>query len=103
MDRILRAALPSALLIVSSCHRADAPSAMARDLSFGASAHVPDEGKHACALYGAGQVMCWGSRNGFGQLGNGTTAPQHSAVLVRGVGNATAVAVGDGFSCARLA
>jgi alpha-tubulin suppressor-like RCC1 family protein len=104
MNPILPATSVSALLLLSSCHGADAPYApAARFLSVADTVRVPSEGKHACALYGAGRVMCWGSSNAFGQLGNGTTAPQHSAVLVSGVENATSVSAGDGFSCARLA
>ena len=55
---------------------------------------------HSCALTGAGAVACWGS-NLFGQVGPGCareSCPQ--PVVVTGLGLASAIAAGDGFSCA---
>jgi len=39
---------------------------------------------HACALSQVGAIYCWGA-NGFGQLGNGTTANSTMAVAVSGL------------------
>jgi alpha-tubulin suppressor-like RCC1 family protein len=64
-----------------------------------------------CALVGAGGVDCWGS-NVYGQLGDGTSRGPQSCngdpcsstpVAVRGIAGASAIAVGDGESCALLA
>ena len=55
---------------------------------------------HSCALIQTGAVACWGS-NELGQLGTGCSrdsCPQ--PVGVPGFGPASAVAAGDGFSCA---
>lgn len=56
---------------------------------------------HACAVV-SGAVRCWGG-NAHGQLGNGTKVGSTKPVTVSGVGTATSVATGDGFSCALLA
>ncbi len=58
---------------------------------------------HTCAAIAAGGVKCWG-RNADGQLGNGVTGPDvPTPVDVVGLPAASsAVAAGDGHSCARL-
>jgi alpha-tubulin suppressor-like RCC1 family protein len=58
---------------------------------------------HTCALTSRGGVKCWGW-NKYGEVGIGTTngpvsSPQDVLRLRR---NATAVATGDGHSCARI-
>ena len=67
---------------------------------------------HSCALIGAtGAVKCWG-HNGFGQLGNGTTATATSAVTVSAIPDddphahpphkALAISAGQSHTCAVL-
>jgi alpha-tubulin suppressor-like RCC1 family protein len=68
-------------------------------------AGAPDlaaRGSAACALGAGGTVQCWGS-NTYGALGDGTTVTRTAPVSVRGLRNATAVAVGSGHACALLA
>ncbi|TAK24799.1 MAG: hypothetical protein EPO40_23820 [Myxococcaceae bacterium] len=58
---------------------------------------------HTCARLADGSVRCWG-RNGHGQLGDGTTSVNRlTPVAVVGVNNATGIAAGDRYTCARLA
>ena len=52
----------------------------------------------SCAVSN-GSVWCWG-KNSSGQLGNGTTADSPTPVTVPGIGGASAVGVGDGYTCA---
>ncbi|MFK7985214.1 MAG: RCC1 domain-containing protein [Sandaracinaceae bacterium] len=52
---------------------------------------------HMCARGGAGEIVCWGF-NGFGALGNGTTAS--SEPVVQAGRNATRVVAGDMLTCA---
>lgn len=63
-----------------------------------------DSGNNSvCAVLSSGKVDCWGA-NGFGQLGNGTTAESHVPVAVLGLSGVMAVA-GDfngGSFCAVL-
>jgi len=54
---------------------------------------------HMLALKPDGTVLAWGS-NGYGQLGNGSTAPVTGPVRVTGLTNATQVAAGGEFSLA---
>lgn len=51
-----------------------------------------------CVLTSTGGVMCWG--NGHGELNTGTWALAASPTTVDIGGTATAIAAGDGFSCA---
>ena len=54
---------------------------------------------HVLALKPDGTVLAWGS-NGYGQLGDGGTAPATGPVQVTGLTNATQVAAGGEFSLA---
>ncbi|MDQ3036594.1 MAG: hypothetical protein M3Y87_29650 [Myxococcota bacterium] len=54
---------------------------------------------HACARLVSGRVACWGW-NFVGQLGDGTRDDARAPVLVDGIGDATAIAVGMHHSCA---
>lgn len=59
-------------------------------------------GQHTCALTGSGRVFCWGD-NLYGQLGDGTTTGRTTAVEVQGLpAAATAIALGQDFTCALL-
>ncbi|HHM04491.1 MAG TPA: hypothetical protein ENJ19_01950, partial [Gammaproteobacteria bacterium] len=58
--------------------------------------------EHTLALDEAGLVWSWGD-NSYGQLGDGTTAPRHSPMLVAGLGPAVAVAAGARHSLALTA
>jgi len=59
-----------------------------------------EQGGHACALAASGHVYCWGS-NGFGQLGGGSSGGQaNEPVSVAVIDDATALALGDSFTCA---
>lgn len=53
---------------------------------------------HACALNGAGSVLCWG-RNQQGQLGRGNTLDSPQAFPVLGV-VASTIGAGDSHTCA---
>jgi alpha-tubulin suppressor-like RCC1 family protein len=60
---------------------------------------------HACVLRADETVACWGSDQ-FGQLGDGNQGDAvHSAapVIARGLSGAQGIAIGDGYTCARLA
>lgn len=55
----------------------------------------------ACAIRHSERVMCWGSRNDRGQLGDGTTMPSPVPVAVPGVEVAFDLVLGASFACAR--
>ena len=50
-------------------------------------------GFHTCALLNSGAVRCWGD-NGYGQLGDGTPTQRRTPVSVRGITDASAIALG---------
>jgi len=55
---------------------------------------------HACAITGAGAVVCWGS-NSDGQLGDGTQTDRHVPVQVSALTSGVkAVSAGGFYSCA---
>ncbi|MCS6772918.1 MAG: hypothetical protein NZ693_02260 [Thermoflexales bacterium] len=55
---------------------------------------------HTCAIKVGGALFCWG-RNGFGQIGDGTTITATTPVAVQGMGSGVrTVAGGEGFTCA---
>jgi len=57
---------------------------------------------HTCALTPGGSVECWG-RNGYGQLGDGTTTAAYSPVMVSGIPyEASDVSAGLDYTCAAL-
>jgi len=63
-------------------------------------ASVSAGGDHSCARLNTGSVQCWGS-NGFGQLGNGTTARRSEGVVtVIGLTDAISVSAGSSHTCA---
>lgn len=56
---------------------------------------------HSCAVLSDGTVKCWGD-NGYGQIGNGSTADAHTPVPVSGIHDAIVVAGGRNHTCALL-
>ena len=59
-------------------------------------------GRHNCALLDSGAVQCWGF-NGYGQLGDGTSANHPAPYDVYGLSSGVvAIAAGDYHTCALL-
>jgi alpha-tubulin suppressor-like RCC1 family protein len=52
-----------------------------------------------CAIATGGEVRCWG-RDKAGELGDGGGSDRSKGVIVRGVENATAIALASQFACA---
>ena len=62
---------------------------------------LASSGQHSLFLARDGAIWALGRENNYGQLGDGTTAPQTAApVRVRGLGPATIIGVGSGHSLA---
>jgi alpha-tubulin suppressor-like RCC1 family protein len=62
---------------------------------------VSTSGDGTCVVSDGHTVLCWG-RNGFGQLGDGTTTSSSAPIAVSGIMTAVAVAVGGDSTCALL-
>jgi alpha-tubulin suppressor-like RCC1 family protein len=60
---------------------------------------VSDGDSHSCAVISNGTVKCWGW-NGYGQLGDSTTANKSAPTTVTGLTGATQVSAGFIHSCA---
>ena len=58
-------------------------------------------GGQTCVLLSTGHIDCWG-RNGYGQLGDGSTEDSDVPVEVLGISEATQVSAGGDFTCALL-
>lgn len=88
----------SRLLRMSGLHAA------ARGLAISASGY--DRGgfyePSACALASDSTVECWGERNHYGQLGDGTTFPHPIPLPVVGLTDVRQIAAGREHFCARL-
>ena len=72
------------------------------DFSFGV---ISTGDSHACAIVAGGTVKCWGA-NDNGQLGDGTTNPQSSAISVLGItpaNPAVSIDAGSSHTCVILA
>lgn len=55
-----------------------------------------------CGITSDGSVYCWG-RNGYGQLGNGTTSgDSYVPVQAIGISSATQIALGNSYACALI-
>jgi alpha-tubulin suppressor-like RCC1 family protein len=55
---------------------------------------------HACGIRADASVVCWGY-NGYGQIGDGTTANRSSPVVVLGLTDAVDIVAGGNHTCAR--
>ncbi len=67
-----------------------------------AAAQVAVGGSTACAVLVGGTVQCWGD-DSYGQLGDGSNAPQLVPRAVPGLTSVVEVDVGDAHACARKA
>src|SRR5262245_59603548 len=74
---------------------------MREALSSSSNSSIATGAQHACVIFAGGKVLCWGD-NRYGQLGNGTTAPQFAPVLVSGITTAATLSAGTGHTCAML-
>jgi len=77
------------------------PVAVSGGLAFAAVSAgdaVDAGGQHTCGITRAGAAYCWGY-NGFGALGNGTTANSTTPVAVSGGLTFVAVSAGGGHTC----
>jgi alpha-tubulin suppressor-like RCC1 family protein len=57
---------------------------------------------HACGLNARGDAYCWG-QNGYGQLGDGTTAERATPVCARGGHRFRQLSAGSGYTCGATA
>lgn len=90
----------AAILLIAAC-TGDDPSVTTatRAIEVAPSDTIGTGARFTCAVVGAGSVRCWG-RNLDGQLGNGTTSMSTTPVVVTGIDDAVAVAVGWSHACA---
>jgi hypothetical protein len=59
-----------------------------------------DDDNWGCVLLKNGTVQCFGTTNGNGQLGNGTTTPSTTPVQVTGLTSVMQICAGFGHACA---
>ena len=98
--------LLSLLVSAAACREeADLPSAPASRPSLAAATaaltywQVSAGGTHTCAITTDDRVWCWGA-NGFGELGDGTTAAHFQPALVAGAQRFRQMSSGDFGTCA---
>jgi hypothetical protein len=65
-----------------------------------AIALADSNGFHSCAVLLNGRIACWGGNNFNGELGDGTTDPATTPVLVQGIDDAVAACAGAAHTCA---
>ena len=82
----------------------DSPAPV-KALGFHDAIAVSTGAQHTCALHATGRISCWGN-NEFGQIGNGQSLRTSFMSVVAvpaeviGISDATAVSVGEAFTCA---
>lgn len=92
-------AVITALLIAACAGDGPSVTTATRAIEVAPSDTIGTGARFTCAVVGGGGVRCWG-RNLDGQLGNGTTSMSTTPVVVAGIDDAVAVAVGWSHACA---